>query len=363
MKKSPVAVILLAVLFLALPAPSPACGIAMTLWDLVQSADLVAVARVVRVDSDPTPFEPFPDGDDSHDVVVLDLLETWKGTDVGQIRVDVPSRLTMDPYVEGAVVLVFLKRGESVARDWRHAAAWQPSRDELEEIGLAEEDYDELIASRSKEQDSIRRFEEWSSGRWLELDEGRQLPKSDEDRAALEDVVRDAVRLQSAGEVTDAVRLDWFISVVAHRGLREGNLYGLQAAEPELSDRQLARIADILASTPAVDETDLALLQLLQRDPGSEVDVAAAAVIEAGLRMKPIPSWATDMVEEALLRYGDDFSARIGRDDRDSSGRLVYMDGTDETLPTIWAVARRDLGIPAVPPAEAPPRSRARGEE
>jgi len=105
------------------------------------------------------------------------------------------------------------------------------------------------------------------------------------------------------------------------------------------------------------------LLQLLQRDPGSEVDVAAAAVIEAGLRMKPIPSWATDMVEEALLRYGDDFSARIGRDDRDSSGRLVYMDGTDETLPTIWAVARRDLGIPAVPPAEAPPRSRARGEE
>src|SRR5690242_21570486 len=80
MKKSPVAVILLAVLFLALPAPSPACGIAMTLWDLVQSADLVAVARVVRVDSDPTPFEPFPDGDDSHDVVVLDLLETWKGT-------------------------------------------------------------------------------------------------------------------------------------------------------------------------------------------------------------------------------------------------------------------------------------------
>jgi len=159
MKKSPVAVILLAVLFLALPAPSPACGIAMTLWDLVQSADLVAVARVVRVDSDPTPFEPFPDGDDSHDVVVLDLLETWKGTDVGQIRVDVPSRLTMDPYVEGAVVLVFLKRGESVARDWRHAAAWQPSRDELEEIGLAEEDYDELIASRSKEQDSIRRFE------------------------------------------------------------------------------------------------------------------------------------------------------------------------------------------------------------
>ena len=98
------------------------------------------------------------------------------------------------------------------------------------------------------------------------------------------------------------------------------------------------------------------MLRLLAGYPDLEVDRTAAAVIEAGLLMRPIPDWVLEMVDEALKRYGDDFAARIGRDDRDPRGRPIYTGEGENTLPTIWEVARRELGIPQVLPAVAPVR-------
>jgi hypothetical protein len=63
------------------------------------------------------------------------------------------------------------------------------------------------------------------------------------------------------------------------------------------------------------------------------------------------------MVVEELHRYGDDFSERIGRDDRDPSGRLIEDSPGGGTIPTIWAVAPPDPGIPEMPPAAASPGS------
>jgi len=151
-------------------------------------------------------------------------------------------------------------------------------------------------------------------------------------------------------------RLIWLVSVVEQPAFREEALYSLLPEESSLSGEQLARLAGAFLRAPAVDASDVAMLDLLARYPGAEVDLAAASVIEAALRMGRIPWWTTPMVAAALHRYGDDFSERIGRDDRDPSGRLIYSDGATETLPTIWAVARRDLGIPEVPPAEPPRR-------
>lgn len=359
MKKPPAAAVVLLTLLFALPDSSRACSMARTLWEMVEGADLVAVARVARIEADPTVFGVETEDAGDHEVAVLDVLDVWKGPSIAQVRLDFRSRFTTTRYREGAVVLVFLERGESRARRWREVtetAFEPPTPEEIEELGLDEAAFSprELAMERQREEEEVRKFESWAAGRWLESGE-QELPDSNEDRAVLERLVRDAARLQSAGKVSETDRLDWFIAAAAPQSLRRENVYALRAAETDLTDEQLGRIADILATAPALNETDLVLLQILKRHSGSEVDTAAAAVIEAALRMKPIPDWTTAMIEEALRRYGDDFSERVGRDDRDSSGRLIYMAGADETLPTIWAVARRDLGIPEVPPAERPP--------
>ncbi len=99
-------------------------------------------------------------------------------------------------------------------------------------------------------------------------------------------------------------------------------------------------------------------MKLLEGLPDLEVDRAAAAVVEAGLLVRPIPAWVTAMV--AASRCGGTATAsqdRIGRDDVDPRGRPIYTGEGENTLPTIWEVARRDLGIPEVAPAAAPERS------
>ncbi len=124
-----------------------------------------------------------------------------------------------------------------------------------------------------------------------------------------------------------------------------------------LTEAELARLADAFAREPALDSSDLRMLKLLEGYADLEVDRAAASVVEAGLLERPIPAWVPAMVAATLRRYGDSFEARIGRDDVDSRGRPIYTGEGENTLPTIWEVARRELGIPQVAPAAAPERA------
>jgi hypothetical protein len=74
-------------------------------------------------------------------------------------------------------------------------------------------------------------------------------------------------------------------------------------------------------------------------------------VVVLALLASPTPSKACSF---ALFLWHD-FGARIDQNVRDP----IYAD--EDTLPTIWEVARSELGIPQVAPAEAPVRQE--GEE
>jgi hypothetical protein len=360
MKKPPaVAVVLLVIASqIALPARSAACPMFLSLWGVIDQADWVALVRVTRIEVEPNPGNPASGVSEEHEVAVLEALDVWKGpSEMVEVRVDLEPNAPA-PYVEGDLVVVFLERGESRARRFREANA-PTSREELLELGVEEDGVAQILEASAEEQETSLRFESWAPGRWLQVSE-LALPESDADLAALGELVRTAARLQASGPVSFEDRLDWLVSVVERRAFRDEALYSLLSEESSLTDEQLARLAAAFLGAPSVDASDIAMLNLLERYRGVEVDMAAASVIEAVLGMSPIPGWATPMVDAALRRYGDDFSERIGRDDRDPAGRLIYMKGTRDTLPTIWAVARRDLGIPEMPPAERPPR-RSRG--
>ena len=355
LKKPPAIAIVLLVIALQITAPTPsaACPVFATLWDAIDQADWIAIVRVRRIEVDPTPGNPSSGRSDEHEVAVLEALDVWKGPAAMEVRVDLEA-FAGAPFAEGDVVLVFLERGETRARRLDEQTA-TPTREELLEMGVDEADVAQLLQANVEARESALRFEKWAAGRWLHVSH-RRLPQSDVDRDALERLVRAAARLQAAGNVSHEDLLEWLVSVAEQPAFREEALYSFLSEESSLTDEQLARLAGAFLRAPAVDASDILMLDLLARYPGSEVDVAAASVIEAALRMSRIPAWTTPMVAAALHRYGDDFSERIGRDDRDPSGRLIYMAGATETLPTIWAVARRDLGIPEVPPAEPRPR-------
>jgi len=355
MKKPPaIAVVLLVIASLiALPARSAACPMFLSLWDVIDQADWIALVRVARIEVEPDPGNPAAGVSEEHEVAVLEALGVWKGPSEIEARVDLEPGAPA-PYAEGDLVVVFLERGESRAKRLRDANA-PTSREELLELGVEEEDVAQILETSAEEQETSLRFESWAQGRWLHVSE-RALPESDADLAALREIVRTAARLQAAVPVSFEDRLDWLVSVVERRAFRDEALYSLLPQESSLTEEQLARLAGAFLGAPSVDASDIDMLNLLARYEGAEVDMAAASVVEAALGMSPIPGWATSMVDAALRRYGDDFSERIGRDDRDPAGRLVYMEGTRDTLPTIWAVARRDLGIPEMPPAERPLR-------
>jgi hypothetical protein len=359
MKKPPaVAVVLLAIASqIALPARSAACPMFLSLWDVIDQADWIALVRVTRIEVEPNPGNPASGVSEEHEVAVLEALDVWKGPSEMEVRVDLEPNAPA-PYVEGDLVVVFLERGESRAKRLREANG-PTSREELLELGVEEDDVAQILEASAEEEETSLRFESWAPGRWLHVSE-RALPESDADVAALRELVKTAARLQASAPVSFEARLDWLVSVVERRAFRDEALPWLLAEESSLTDEQLARLAAAFLAAPSVDASDIGMLNLLARYRGVEVDMAAASVIEAALGMSPIPGWATPMVDAALRRYGDDFSERIGRDDRDPAGRLVYMEGTRDTLPTFWAVARRELGIPEMPPAERPP-GRSRG--
>jgi hypothetical protein len=312
------------------------------------AADWIAVVRVARIEVDPTPGDPSFHFADQHDVAVFEALDVLKGPQETEVRLDLPP-FEGRRYTEGDVVMVFLARGD----DWerRRSEASSQARERLLQAGIDPDEIGELLDERDADEDpTAARFAEWARGRWL-LSHERPLPADEHERERLSKLVRSAARLQEAGAVSREDRVEWLISVVEQPDLRGEELSSLAAEESSLTEAQLGRLAAAFADSPAVDWSDIQMLRLLNRYPGSEVDLAAASVIEAALRMNPIPDWATPMVMEALRRHGDDLMERVGRDDRDPSGRLIYMDGATETLPTLWAVARRELGIPEVPPA------------
>jgi hypothetical protein len=379
MKKSAIVVLALVPFVLGFPSALPACSFSPELFGLSVRAEAILLVRIEGVDnSTPLPQGEWVENADhfEENSVTLRVLETWKGPAMTEVRMEV---FDASPYRVGDVMLAFLKSGETrtaATEDWLDE--WVPENPEE-------------LALRAKAREENRRFAAWSAGRWFSAGNAPSsiaFPR-EQDRAVIKDLLLAAIRLQSSGTIDPPDLRDWFVSAAEHRVTRSEGLSRLQwelvpatyrlvdadseeaeeepmdASETEVEDAvesapepltkdQLARLAAGFARDPAVDASDATMLRLLADYPDLEVDRTAASLVEAGLQLRPIPSWVTEIVELALARYGDVFADRIGRDDIDKEGRPIYTGEGENTLPTIWEVARRELGIPSVAAAVAP---------
>jgi hypothetical protein len=356
MKKPPAVVVVLLVISQSfVPGSAVACG-HVSLWDDIAEADLIVVARVEsieenRSESDPTMGEPGTD----RKKVTLRILETWKGSPETEVVVDFPWDVP-DGFDVDDIVIQFLERGESQAERTRQALTdMEAYMAEVARDPEATGDIDDWTPDDQEESwQRLEQFANWSAGRWFPISVWPELRTGDEEvRKTARALIERAVLLQAA-KAGEEDRAEWSVTAVEHHSTRRYGLWELTAER--LTDDQLRRLAAAFVREPAVDETDFYFLKLFAGYSSFDVDRAAAAVIEAGFLIEPIPWWVTVMVDEALKRYGDSFADRIGRDDRDSRGRLIYTGKGENTLPTIWEVARRQLGIPWVLPAEAPKR-------
>jgi len=381
MKKSFLPTLVAALLVFLSPGASPSCSLSLgpNLWELARRADAIVLARVDAIEATSnSSLERDEDADHfEEDTVAVGVLETWKGPAMADVRIQI-SDAAHAPYKVGDVILVFLDRGDSLNLNW------EPSAEEW--ASFPPEVRDAIAESLPQG----RRQAAWAAGRWFDIG---GIPADatfppEKDRAALRDLVTSAVRLQSRGKPDLRAFRDWLVSAAELRITRYEGLSQLRwdlvtetvsppesngdvvvvddtDAEPEdtpesapepLTREQLARLAAAFAREPSVDASDVTMLELLADDSDLDVDRTAASVVEAGLLLKPIPAWVTAMVEVTLRRYGDNFADRIGRDDRDKDGNPIYTGWGENTLPTIWEVARRELGIPSVAPAETPAR-------
>ena len=404
MKRQPALVALLLVTLLLDPTPSGGCGIVQSIWSYVEGAEVVALVRIERLEVrelTPRRLDELWSLPRNRTGAAVRVLESWKGEPPGSLELDLGEDYGVGrrPYEVGDTLVVLLESGAARAARER---GYQAQR--YEELAIEMSEKPESMAENGfpgtrADLENLRResarafdaYESWMANRWSLNEMLPWEPDSESsDREALGSLIRLAVKLQADGAGPDE-RLDWHVAAAERRATRYQGLIELsylalpQYMEPpevnvsdseseeeseksvaadnaiierpaKLTREQLQRLAVGFAREQSVDDSDLTMLQLLADYPDPEVDRAAAASIEAGLLLRPIPAWVPAMVEEVLKRYGDDYSARIGRDDRDPRGRLIYTGEGENTLPTIWEVARRELGIPQVPPAEAPRR-------
>ena len=388
MKKPPVVAVILAVSLLT-PRPAGAYPIPpVTLWHLIEQADIVVLARVVRIDEpeeQPTENEREQAVGDG-DVAVLRVLETWKGEEPGEIRVNF-SRGVICPapprYEVGEIVLAFLERGETHTRRWAEANAQReeerlrmtPEEKAAEEAAWRETGrepptVEEEAQWKAEGDDLFRRFSAWAMGRWLTIAESYgTLYPAEEDQPVFRDLVRQAVRLQAAGKVEPADRREWLISAAERRATRWQGLYELTPAADQLhyfydgkreatplTGSELDRLARGFVREPSVDSTLTMLIPLLAPLPDAAVDRAAVAAIEAALENRRQAWWLPGAIEAAIARFGDpEPKRRLGRH-TDCDGRPICESVNSAALPGIWETARRELGIPEVAPAEVPER-------
>ena len=409
-KPSAVVALLLVVGQITLPTSSRACGFVMSIWYSIKGADAILLVRIESLEVRefvPGALPSVLGAPRKRTAATLRVLETWKGDASAKIDVDLGENYVPTSRKEGDVFVAFLRSGnnEIAAQEREHRLASydrfvarleeRPDLSPVDDAGLPRSRA-ELAAIRRDDEVAFDAFEAWMADRWslfhfLNLDEYRE----ESDLNAIRDVIRLAVRVQADGADDASARLDWHVTAAEHRATRSEGLVELYALldfpippmetdvseedeevaddagafpsdteeyvpdepeppQPQLTRDQLRRLAEGFAREPAVGEADVTMLRLLATYPDLEVDRTAASVVEAGLLLRPIPEWALEMVDEALKRYGDNFADRIGRDDQDSRGRPIYTGEGENTLPTIWEVARRQLGIPSVLPAEAP---------
>lgn len=286
------------------------------LWSLVEQAETIVVAKVVKV------AEPRGRGEDDEpgpalSVATLRVLETWKGPAAGEIEVKFPAGLICPApprYFEGEDVVAFLG-GED--QGW---------------------------------------------GTTVGLSYGTLYPEGREELSDLREMVRRAIALQARRSVHEVDRIDWLVEAAIRPGTRWHGLYELEPAGDELrsfydldrprkgvwlSPAQREKIAHAFASRPWTDSTLPIVLRLLARHADPKVDEAAASAIEGVLGEKDLPYWTPTALELVLQRYGDKQAAK--KIEKLQKGCCDY---DEKGVRTLWRTAQRELGIPKVTPVK-----------
>jgi hypothetical protein len=108
--------------------PAPACSFRTPMWEVIRQAELIALARIEAFEPADRSGGPAVAGSDENafesDVAVLKILETWKGSLRGAVRVAFSQSLWANGrrLAVGDRILVFLESGEGQIRQ-RHEAA------------------------------------------------------------------------------------------------------------------------------------------------------------------------------------------------------------------------------------------------
>ena len=392
--KKPAGLAFLIAFTMVIPPPANAYPIPpVTLWQLIEQADVVVLARVERVEEGEKPrshdqVEHFEDAID-YDEAVLSVRETWKGQAASEVRVSFVANIfcpARPQFEEGEVVLAFLEKGETYTRRWGQERAERKEKrlhltpEEKEEEaavyranGLEPPTPEEEAKQRAEDDAYFQRYGVWATGRWFAVALSYStLYPLEKDRPIFREFVDQAVRLQAAGKVDPADRREWLISAAERRATRWQGLYELapkadtfhffydsdrQNLQEPLSGPELSRLAAGFVSDPSVDSTLLMLLTVLAPIPDADVDRTAAAAIEAALERRPQAWWLPDAMARTFERFGDpDPERRLRREKVDCDGVPICTRAPYENLPEIWRQARLDLGIPEVAPADVPER-------
>lgn len=295
-----------------------------TLWELTGDAELIVLADV----EDVKPARPGKDEEElsiPEAIARLQVQEIWKGEAVGQVDVTFPEGLICPApprYIEGKSVVAFLARSENGVEKWRTVAL----------------SYGTLYPSAA------------------ELSDVREM-------------TRRALDLQASGKVPTQDLVDWLVEAASRPGTRWHGLYPLapdidevhsfydrtdrRPLHQQLQPAHFARLAQSFAEIPPVDITLPMMLTLLARTPGSALDEAAAAAIEAALELDRTPWWLEDALRLTLARFGDQHpERRIEALEKAVSKDCWEMEPAK--MRELWEAARRDLKIPQVRPAQLP---------
>jgi hypothetical protein len=347
-------------------APVRACPLRVMFWDVIRQADLVAVARVERIErrkgSAAAPGAAVSGAEEfESDAAVLEIVESWKGSARGAIRVGFDGQLLSEGHrvAVGDQLLVFLVSGEEqIRRAHESAAEWdrEPSADEPIADAESDADFEPAAPQDPPDGEWERRWEQSRVGRWFLADAGSGiLTVASADLDPLRRLVDQAVRLEEAGPASEEARREWLVQAASVRKTRRNAIRDLlilagergpdaeRAASPEngLSEGELQSIADGFTGEPVADASVPVLAELLARFQDETFDRALVSAVEAGVAAERIPSWVPEAVRQLVARRGwRDWGAEIWR-------RHV----ADGTLKEIWPAVARDLRLPSVAPA------------
>lgn len=343
-----------------LDRPAPGCPLARTpLWDLIQTAELIAFVRVEKLEPEQNrspvaaPVSSDEDSDDfDRNVAILKVLDTWKGPFLGAIRLNYSGDLSVGGrrVVVGDEIVVFLESGETQVRRAREA-----EQTVEQEVAASSADAEpippeQLLADR----DYVRRWEESRTGRWFVAGYGVDLLAAESaDTYPLRELVSEAVQLQAGNPVPDETKRAWLVEAAGLRAAREVAILDLQQiiqrsesdesapAKARLSQGELRTIADGFVRNPSADSSVPALLEFLSGYEDGEFDRAVISVIEAGVAAPRIPWWIPEAIRHLIVRSGwHDWGAGIWERHR-----------AEGDLKEIWPAVAKDLQLPSVPPA------------